>query len=155
MKLGLFLFVQTVFARLLALNLALQVLNVQIFLHLRFVLLALQLSHLLRVFVLFAREVILKLFISCSRLLNLLSKHAFLVFELLVSIRLVHLVFDDAREIENSQVILHFFDRLLGSLDQLGLMLAHLQLVAFDGRLLLQLSAQLLSAVLELLRNSL
>lgn len=95
----------------------------------------------------------MELFVGSSSLLDLLGQNTLLVFELLVSIRLVHLIFDDAREIENGQVLLHLFNGLFGGLDELSFMLAHLQLVTFDSWLLLQLAAQLLSAVLKLLRN--
>ena len=144
---------KAVFTRLFALDLAFQVLNVQILLDLSFILLTLKLCHLFRIFVLFAREIILELFVGSSSLLNLLGQNTLLVFELLVSIRLVHLFFDDAREIENGQVPLHLFNGLFGGLDELSFMLTHLQLVTFHGWLLLQLAAQLLSAVLKLLRN--
>ena len=95
----------------------------------------------------------MELFVGSSSLLDLLGQNSLLVFELLVSIRLVHLILDDAREIENGQVSLHLFNRLLRRLDELSFVLAHLQLVTLDSRLFLQLAAQLLSAFLEILRD--
>jgi hypothetical protein len=74
LELGLVFLVQTIFARLLALNLALQVLDVEVFLNLSLVLLTLKLSHLLGVLILLAREVVLQLLVVRSRLLDISSQ---------------------------------------------------------------------------------
>ena len=74
LELGLVFLVKTIFARLLALNLALQVLDVEVFLNLSLVLLTLKLSHLLGVLILLAREVVLQLLVVRSRLLDISSQ---------------------------------------------------------------------------------
>jgi len=73
LEFALLLGVETVLARLLALNLTFQVLNMQVLLDLSLVLLALQLRHLLVVLLLLAREVVLQLLVLGRGLLDILS----------------------------------------------------------------------------------
>ena len=79
LQLSLLLLVLTVFARLLALNLSLQVLNVQVLLNLGFILLALQLGHLLRVILLLVGEVVLQLLVLLRRRVDVHGEFALLL----------------------------------------------------------------------------
>lgn len=133
------------------LQLTLQVLNVQILLNLRLVLLTLQLGHFFAVFVLLTREVILHVLVVLGRQFNLLRKVFLLQLEFLVLVRLVNLLSDIPRERGKSQVCLHLVVDGDDRLDQVVLVLAHLLLVRLDGWLFLQLTAELLRTVLKFL----
>ena len=135
------------------LQLTLQVLNVQILLNLRLVLLPLQLGHFFAVFVLLTREVILHVLVVLGRQFNLLREVFLLQLEFLVLVRLVNLLSDIPRERGKSQVCLHLFVDGDDRLDQIVLVLAHLLLVRLDGWLFLQLTAELLRTVLKFLSD--
>ena len=79
LQLSLFLLVLTVFAGLLALNLSLQILDVQVFLNLSLILLALQLRHLLRVVLLLVGEVVLQFLVLRGRVVDVHRKLALLL----------------------------------------------------------------------------
>ena len=137
------------------LQLTLQVLNVQILLNLRLVLLTLQLSHFFAVFILLAREVILHVLVVLGRQLNLLREVFLLQLEFLVLVRLVNLLSDISRERGKSQICLHLFVDGDDRLDQVVLVLAHLLLVRLNRRLFLQLTAKFPCTVLQVLSDAL
>ena len=147
-KLSLLLFVQAVFAGLLALNAPLKVLDVQVFLHLGLVLLLFQLGHLLGVLVLLSGEIVLQLLVLGGLLLNLLSQLALFISEAVVPFSVSLVLSNQSREGREAQVARHLLLDHCASLDEVCLVLEHLLLVALDGWLLLQLATQLLSAVL-------
>ena len=135
------------------LQLTLQVLNVQILLNLRLVLLTLQLGHFFAVFVLLTREVILHVLVVLGRQLNLLREVFLLQLEFLVLVRLVNLLSDISRERGKSQICLHLFVDGDDRLDKVVLVLANLLLVRLYGWLFLQLTAELLRTVLKFLSD--
>ena len=150
LQLRLFLLVEAVLARLRTLQLPLQILNVQILLNLRLVLLPLKFGHLLAVFVLLAREVILHVLVVLRRQLNVRRQLLLLLLKFLVLVRLVNLLSDVSCEGGESEVLLHLVVDGDDRLDQVVLVLAHLLLVRLNRWLLLQLTAELPRTVLQL-----
>ena len=144
---------KTVFAGLCSLKLALEILNVQVFLDLGLVLLPLQLSHLLAVLVLLARELILHILVVPGRLLNVSRQLLLLFFEALVLVRLFNLISNVALEGRENQISLHLLKHSAHSLNQVVFVLSDLLLVRLYSGLLLQLSAELLGTVFELSGN--
>ena len=96
LQLSLFLQVEAVFARLLALNLSLQVLDMKVLFDLGLVLLALELGLLLRVLVLLFQEGVLEVLVLFGRLSDLQRLLLLLSLQLGVAVLLGHLVSDGA-----------------------------------------------------------
>lgn len=155
LQLRLLLLVLTVLARLLALNLPLQVLDVQVLLNLSLILLTLELGHFLNVIFLLTLIVVLKLLLGGGRLLDIRGQSTLLFLQEIILLKLVTLIVDEAGEVGVRQVAHHFFDDLISRLDQRLLMPFNLLLVALNGWFLLQLSAQLFRAILELFGDAL
>ena len=129
LKLGLLLLVEAILAGLGALDLALEVLNVKVLLNLSLILLSLQLGHLLRVFVLLARETVLHRFVLLGCIVDVGRKLLLLLLEVLVAIRVSDLLLNLLRESHEGQVLLHFLAHGFNSLDQVSFVLPHLVLV--------------------------
>lgn len=155
MQFSLFLLVLTVLARLLALNLTFKVLNMEVLLNLSFILLTLQLGHLLSVILLLTRKVILELFVLLGRCVDFLSQLTLLLFKSLILSQLLALLVDVFREVGISKFAHHFLNHILRGLDELSFVLPDFSLIMLNCRLLLQLTAQLFSAVLKLLGDTL
>ena len=155
LQLGLFLLVEAVLARLLPLNLPLQVLNLQVLLDLRLILLLLQLCLLASVLVLVARKLILQLLVLVGPILNIRSDLALFFLKSLEALGLFVRFFDHSREVGEKVGALHLINCFICRFDQICLLFARLFLVALDCRLLLQLPAQLRCAVLQFLCYSL
>ena len=129
LKLGLLLLVEAILAGLGALDLALEVLNVKVLLNLSLILLSLQLGHLLRVFVLLARETVLHRFVLLGCIVDVGRELLLLLLEVLVAIRVSDLLLNLLRESHEGQVLLHFLAHGFNSLDQVSFVLPHLVLV--------------------------
>lgn len=113
-----------------------------------FVLLLLELGHLLGVFVLFTREVVLQLLVLGGFLLDFLSKLALFISEAVVLLRIGLVISNQSLKGGKTQVILHLLLDHGGVFDKVFLVNLHLFLVALNSWLLLQLAAQFLSAIL-------
>lgn len=111
---------------------------------------ALELGHFLSVIFLLTLEVVLKLLLGGSRLLDVRGQSTLLFLQEIILLQLVTLIVNEAGEVGVRQVFHHFFDDLISGLDQRLLMPLNLLLVALNGWFLLQLSAQLFGAILEL-----
>lgn len=127
----------------------------EVFFDLGLVLLPLQLSHLLAVLVLLARELVLHILVVSRRLLNVSRQLLLLFLEALVLVRLFNLISNVAFEGRENQLTLHFLRHGAHSLNQVVFVLSDLLLVRLYSRLLLQLSAELLGTVFELSGNAL
>ena len=144
---------KAVFAGLGSLKLALEILNVQVFLDLSLVLLPLQLSHLLAVLVLLARELVLHILVVPGRLLDVSRQLLLLFLEAFVLVRLFNLISNVAFKGREHQLSFHLFTHRGHSLNQVIFVLANLLLVRLYSGLFLQLSAELLCTVFELRCN--
>lgn len=111
---------------------------------------ALELGHFLSVIFLLTLEVVLKLLLGGSRLLDVRGQSTLLFLQEIILLQLVTLIVNEAGEVGVRQVFHHLFDDLISGLDQRLLMPLNLLLVALNGWFLLQLSAQLFGAILEL-----
>ena len=127
----------------------------QVFFNLGFVLLALELLHLLSILILLAREVVLEPLVFSGRGLNALCQIALLLFQEFILTKLITLIVDNAAEARKIVLAHHFLDHIVRGLDERLLMSLNLLLVVLDSRLLLQLSAQLFSAILKLFGDAL
>jgi hypothetical protein len=153
LQLGLLFLVQTVLTGLCALDLALQILDVQVFLDLSLVLLPLQLLHLLRVLVLLTSEFILHILVLSRRLVNVSGQLLLLLLESLVATRLLNLFFDDFLEVHKGQIRLHFICHGRDCLDESSLVIAHLVLILLNSWFLFKLTAQVHGTFLESIGN--
>ena len=127
----------------------------QVLFHLGFVLLALELLHLLSVLILLAREVVLEPLVFSGRGLNVLCQIALLLFQEFILTKLITLIVDNAAEARKIVLAHHFLDHIVRGLDERLLMSLNLLLVVLYSRLLLQLFAQLFSAILKLFGDAL
>lgn len=126
----------------------------KILFNLSLVLLSLQLSLLFLVLILLTREVVLLLLVLGSGFLDSCSQLLLLSLELVVTILIVLLLLDETRILSKGEVALHFLNNPTRHLLQVLLVLADLELIGFDSRLLLELSTQLFGTGLQLARNS-